>query len=175
MIKVSENVTESPTRNRSIVLRVAWLAMLLFGTWLLWSGLFKPLLIGLGVLSTALTVYVAKRMGFFDTSLYTSKISFRHVGYLAWLGKQVVLSSLEVARVVLHPRLPISPTVIEIDSRSPNQVDQVILANSITLAPGTLAMDVHDGRLLIHALTKTAAAELTAGEMNSRVARMREE
>lgn len=164
------------TRRRpSTASRAAWLALLLFGTWLLWSGLFKPLLIGLGIVSTALTVYVAKRMGFFDTDLYAFRVSVRLIGYVGWLGKEVVRSSFDVARLVLTPSLPISPTVVEIEAQSSDPVDQVILGNSITLTPGTLALDVHNGRVLVHALTRAGADEVSAGEMNARVTRMRAE
>jgi multicomponent Na+:H+ antiporter subunit E len=172
MSDAPDNMSGSTTSNRSVLRRALLFALLLFATWLVWSGLFKPILITLGFLSCALTVYIARRMGFFDTT-YGLKVSLRPIGYLAWLCKEVLFSSLEVARVVLTPRLPISPTVIAIDALSAHTADQVILANSITLTPGTLALDVHDGRILVHALTKAGAAELTAGEMNARVARLR--
>jgi multicomponent Na+:H+ antiporter subunit E len=71
--------------------------------------------------------------------------------------------------VVIDPKLPINPRTVEIKSNSGHLVDQVILANSITLTPGTLALDLHDGVIKVHSLTEEGARELLAGEMNRRV------
>jgi len=59
--------------------------------------------------------------------------------------------------------------------RDKHPVDQAILANSITLTPGTLALDVHDGEIIVHALTRAGADELERGEMDRRVAALRVE
>ena len=66
-------------------------------------------------------------------------------------------SSLEVARVILDPRLPISPRIVEIEATARHPVDQVILGNSITLTPGTIALDVQGGVLQVHTLTQEGA------------------
>lgn len=148
---------------------------LLIAAWLLWSGLFKPLLLGLGVFSCLLAVYLARRMGYFDNEVFALRFGPSLFGYWAWLGREIVRSSLQVARIILTPRLPISPQVFEIRATATHPVDQTMLANSITLTPGTLALDVHDGVILVHSLTKSGADELVAGEMNRRVAALREE
>lgn len=146
------------------------LLLLLAAAWLLWSGLFKPLLLGLGVLSCFLTFTVVRRMGYFDNELFALRLSWSLFGYWAWLAREVLLSSIEVARVVLDPRLPISPSVIEIESTSKRPFGQVLLGNSITLTPGTLTLDLHNGVLRVHALTENSARGLMSGEMDRRVA-----
>lgn len=145
----------------------------LAAAWLLWSGLFKPLLLALGVLSCLLTFYLIRRMGFFDNELFALRFSFRLFIYWAWLAREVVRSSLEVARVVLDPRLPISPRTLKIRATARNPVDQVILGNSITLTPGTLTLDLHEGVLTVHTLTEAGAEDLLQGEMERRVAGLR--
>jgi len=152
-----------------------YLLALLIAAWLLWSGLFKPLLLGLGVFSCLLAVYLARRMGYFDNEVFALRFGPSLFGYWAWLAREIVRSSLQVARIILTPRLPISPQVFEIRATATHPVDQTMLANSITLTPGTLALDVHDGVILVHSLTKSGADELVAGEMNRRVAALREE
>lgn len=149
------------------------LLSLLAAAWLLWSGLFKPLVLGLGVLSCLLTFYLVRRMGYFDNDLFALRFSLRLVAYWAWLGREVVRSSLDVARIVLDPRLPISPRVVRLRATASNPVDQVILGNSITLTPGTLTLDLHEGELTVHTLTAAGAADLESGEMDRRVARLR--
>jgi len=153
---------------RSVVL-----LLFLFCVWLLWSGLYKPLLLGLGALSCLLTFYITRRMGYVDIDVFALRFSYRLIAYWGWLGKEIVLSSIEVARVVLDPKLPISPQIIEIKSTADRAVDQAILGNSITLTPGSLALDVHDGVLKIHTLTGRDADALKSGEMDRRVAALR--
>lgn len=157
----------------SIWNRKLMLLLVLAAAWLLWSGLFKPLLLGLGVVSIAITFLIVRRMGYFDNKLFALHFSFRLFSYWAWLGKQIIRSSLDVARIVIDPRLPISPTVMELKSTAQHPVDQVILGNSITLTPGTLTLDLHKGVIKVHALTEAGARELMAGEMDRRVAELR--
>ena len=153
---------------------MATLMAMLVIAWLLWSGLFKPLLLILGLFSCALTFLLVRRMGYFDNEFFALRVSLKLFGYWAWLAREIFRSSLQVARVVLDPSLPISPRTIEIKSTSGHLVDQVILANSITLTPGTLALDLHQGIIKVHTLTEAGAQDLLAGEMDRRVDALRE-
>ncbi len=154
-------------RNRSTPLV---LTLLLAAAWLLWSGMFKPLLVGLGVFSCVLTVFIIRRMGYFDRQVYAFRYDLRLVGFWLWLLGEIARSSLEVARVVLSRKLRLSAEVIELDVRSLDQVDQVLLGNSITLTPGTLTLEAHNDKLVVHALTAEGARSLRGGEMKRRVA-----
>ncbi len=147
----------------------------LAAAWVLWSGIYTPLLLGLGLFSCLLTIYIKHRMEYFDTEVFALRFGRRLIGYWLWLAKEVVKSSLHVARIVLSPSLPISPQVVKIKASCTHPVDQAILANSITLTPGTLALDVYKGEITVHALTKAGADELKQGEMDRRVAALREE
>ena len=147
----------------------------LVAAWLLWSGLYKPLLLLLGAASCLLSFWLVRRMGYFDDELFALRFSLRLLRYWWWLGGEIIRSSLEVARVVLDPKLPISPKLIDLEAKSPHAFDQVILGNSITLTPGTLAIDVHEGVIKVHTLTEEGARELMSGEMNRRVIGMRKE
>jgi multicomponent Na+:H+ antiporter subunit E len=148
------------------------LLIFLAAAWILWSGFFKPLLLGLGVFSCLLTYVVVKRMGYFNDQFFALHFSFRLFSFWLWLGREVIRSSIDVARIVLSPSLPISPRVIEIKVTAQHPVDQVILANSITLTPGTLALDLHNGVIKVHALTEAGARDLLSGEMDKRVAQL---
>lgn len=166
---------ESGRTTGVIAARAATLAVVLAVAWLLWSGLYKPLLLALGAFSCALVVYAALRMHLFDYSVFTLRFSWRLIGYWAWLGKEIVKSSLHVSRVVLSPRLPISPTVADLEASSRHPVDVAMLGNSITLTPGTLTIRIRDGGLMVHALTRDGAQDVIDGEMNRRVASLRKE
>ena len=153
--------------------RILILAVLLIAAWVLWSGYLKPLLLGLGALSCLLTVWIVRRMGYFDDENFAFHYDWRLLGFWAWLGREVVVSSIEVARIVLRRRLVVEPRVVNIDGSGLGPVDLALLGNSITLTPGTLTLDVHEGRLLVHALTADGAAALERGEMQRRVAALR--
>lgn len=145
------------------------LLLSLIAAWLLWSGLYKPLLIGLGASSCLLCFWLVRRMGYFDDQLFALRISPRLLRYWLWLGGQIIRSSLDVTRIVLDPKLPISPTIVDLEAESPHPFDQVVLGNSITLTPGTLTIDVYADVLKVHALTEDGAREILAGEMRRRV------
>ena len=162
-----------PKTNKLI--KILQLAILLAAAWLLWSGFFKVLIVSFGAFSCLLVLYLAKRMHYFDTELYALRYGPQLLIYLAWLAKEVVKSSLDVARIVLDPKLPISPKIVDIKATARHPVDQVLFANSITLTPGTLALDVYNGIIKVHALTEEGANDLMAGEMDRRVAALHED
>jgi multicomponent Na+:H+ antiporter subunit E len=136
-----------------------------------WSGLFKPLLLGLGILSCLLTFLIVRRMGYFNEEIFPPRFSYglRLVGYWFWLGREIFRSGLDVTRVILDPKMPISPREVTITANPPSSMDQVIFANSITLTPGTLALDLHNGVIKVHCLTEDGAKQLLDGEMDRRV------
>lgn len=151
-------------------MRIALTFLLWMAIWLLWSGLYKPLLIILGLLSCSLTLFLAYRMGFFKRDVFSLHLAHRLVPFWGWLGLELIKSNLLVARIVLDPKLPISPTVVNLTAQTSDPVLQAILGNSITLTPGTVTLDDHEGKLLVHCLTKQGAQDLLAGDMNQRVA-----
>ncbi len=153
--------------------RIVMLAVLLAAAWLLWSGLFKPLLLALGAVSCLLVLIVAHRMHLFDTDVFALRFTTRLVRFWVWLGREIVRSSLEVTRAVLSPRLNISPTVAEFDTRCGHPVDRAILGNSITLTPGTLTVSIDGERFTVHALTEGGARDILTGEMDRKVNRLR--
>jgi len=163
------------TSSSQTITRMLVLLVPLAAAWLLWSGIYKPLLLALGAFSCLLTIYIKHRMKYFETELFALRFGRRLIGYWLWLTREVVKSSLDVARIVLSPSLPISPQVITIKASCKHPVDQAILANSITLTPGTLALDVHNGEIVVHALTSEGAEELRQGEMDRRVLALRKD
>ncbi len=153
--------------------RLILLALLLAAAWLLWSGLYKPLLLGLGVVSCVLTLWVVRRMGYFDADVFAFRYNFRLMGFWGWLGAEIVRSSIAVARHVLSPALKVEPRSVRLDVSHLEPVDQALLGNSITLTPGTLTLDVDQGQLLVHALDVDGAQGLVDGEMQRRVEDLR--
>lgn len=150
---------------RAIVLFAA-----LYATWLLLSGHYTANLMIYGALSCAGVVAIAMHLGIVDDEAVPLQLLPGHVSYLPWLAKEIVLSNLSVARVILTPSLPIHPRIVAIEVSQKSEVAQVIHANSITLTPGTVTLDARNGRFLVHALTTHSAEGLLSGEMDRRVA-----
>jgi len=149
--------------------RIVALFLVLAVAWLLWSGIYKPILLVLGLFSCLLCLYLVHRIGFFSAPSGLHLL-LRLPGYWFWLAKEIVKSSIEVARIVLSPRIEINPTVVKMDADPQGPIGQAILANAITLSPGTVAVDLHEGRLTVHCLTAAGADELVNGETNRRTA-----
>ncbi len=147
------------------------LGALLFVLWLLLSGHWdNPLLVGFGVISAALCVWLAMRMDVADREGVPLRLALRTPLYWPWLTLQVCRANIEVARLILHPRLPISPTVVRIPMPHRTPLGRAVYANSITLTPGTVSMTIDRDTMLVHALTEDNAREILAGEMGRRVA-----
>jgi multicomponent Na+:H+ antiporter subunit E len=145
------------------------LAMFLFVLWMLLSGHYTPLLLLFGLLSTLLVVLLAARAELIDRESHLIFLKASILLYWFWLGREIIKSNIDVARRILDPRLPISPTVFTVHANQKTELGRVIYANSITLVPGTVAMHVDDGIITVHALTQVAADDLRRGEMNRRV------
>ena len=94
--------------------------------------------------------------------------------YWPWLGWQMVLSALNVTRLILHPRLPISPTMVKVTALQDSAVGLTTYANSITMTPGTISVEVSEqGKAIwVHAITRENADGFADDEMNRRVAWM---
>ena len=150
-------------------------AVFLTAAWLLWSGLFKPLLLDLGTVSVLITLYILQRMGYFSNETFAFRYSPRLVGFWVWLGKEIVVSSLIVTRIVLQRRISVDPQLVELDASDLDALDQALLGNSITLTPGTLTLDVHKNRILVHAITSETAVSLEQGEMMDRVRALKDD
>ena len=144
----------------------------LFGTWLLLSGHYNPLLIGLGLASCAVVVFVTHRMDVIDHEGHPVHLTWRFAIYLPWLVAEIAKANWDVARRILPFGPSISPTMLRVQSTQTNDLGRVVFANSITLTPGTVSVEVAPGEILVHALSKDAGLGLAEGEMDRRVTRM---
>jgi len=145
------------------------LILALAAFWLLLSGYFAPKLLILGAISVlAITWFVDRRMRVVDLEGHPSHLSLNALTYWPWLLWEIVKSGWDVTRIILHPRLPISPEIIRVPATQSTDVGVVIYANSITLTPGTIALETDDGSILVHALTRAGAEGLASGDMDRR-------
>jgi multicomponent Na+:H+ antiporter subunit E len=152
------------------MVHVLSLVALLSAIWLLLSGMFYPLFLVLGAASIALVIWLAARMDVADHEGVPVSLGWRTLVYWPWLLKQIAMSNLDVARRVLSPSLPVSPVTFKVTALQRTPLGRTIFANSITLTPGTVCLDLDENTLRVHALTAEGASALREGEMNRRVA-----
>jgi len=157
---------------RFILLHTISLSLALFGLWLLLSGLFTPLLLGLGVASVILIVWVAHHMDVIDHEGHPIHLTKRAFLYWPWLIGKIVKSNFQVARAIVTRDMPIKPSILKVRSTQKTELGQVVYANSITLTPGTVTIEVSKDIVTVHALTQDSAADLNTGEMDRRVTNM---
>ena len=124
---------------------------------------------GLGFISSASAVFLARRMGIVDAEGLPLSLVPGLLRYAPWLFGTVIQANFDVARRILHPRLPITPTVIRVPAEQRTAPGRVSYANSITLTPGTISLEVSDDEIEVHALSVDAAEDLQSGEMGRRV------
>jgi len=155
-------------------MRVISLALSLFVFWLLLSGHYTAFLVTSGAVAAALIAWFGLRLGYADEEGHPIDLLARALLYWPWLLKEIVKSALDVALIIVKPSLPISPRLVRLTTSQRHPVGTVVYANSITLTPGTITVEVgrREHALLVHALTKSAAEGLAAGEMDRRVTAM---
>ena len=148
------------------------LFIVLFGIWLALSGHYTPFLIISGAVCAALCVALVVRMDRIDRVAPLIHLTWRLPVYWVWLAWQVILSSIDVTRRVLDPRLPIEPLIERIPATQKTDIGLVTYANSITLTPGTLTTDVREGEIEVHALSRHLVDDLIKSEMDRRVSEL---
>ena len=147
-------------------------------TWLVLSGKFDFFHIALGVISCFIVAFFSGDIMFQNPRVRNyPQIWLRFITYIPWLIYQIWLANLHVVRLVFHPRMMelIDPQMIKFRSRLSSDISMLVLANSITLTPGTITVFVNVmGKYTVHAIDKRSADALP-GEMEQRVAHIYEE
>lgn len=144
------------------------LAAILAALWLGISGVYKPVILGLGAASVLLVVWLSARMEVVGTEHNPALYSWRLPVYWAWLIGQIVTANIHVARLVLQPQR-IRPRVIRAPVPLKTSVAKVTYANSITLTPGTVTLRLEDDFVEVHAIDDHSAAGVEDGSMARRV------
>lgn len=166
-------------RSRSILGRQLFLAVLLAGilmaVWMVWSGHTEPWLLTLGLISVLSVVLLTWRLQILDDETVPIGLNWRLPGYLLWLAKEIVRANIDVARRILNPSLPIRPAVVRFSASPRTELGRVILANSITLTPGTVSVDLQGESIWVHALAYSGNPADVGEAMDRRVVAMEKE
>ena len=146
----------------------------LFAIWFCFSGYTETFFIVSGIISCLIAVYCSAKMGVLTNDkrhqlIYAKPLSPKYILWLIWLFKEIIVSSLAVSIKVWQSNLKITPILTWIDSKNETDIALTTYANSITLTPGTVCVDIQDNHLLIHALVKENIKSLKTGDMDKRI------
>jgi multicomponent Na+:H+ antiporter subunit E len=153
--------------------RALVLFVLLLAFWQVLSGRLDPLFITLGLLSAGAVTVLSVRLleGVLGAAADHPKVRpLQLLGYLLWLIGRLPPAGLHVARVVLDPRIPPRPGVVRFRTTLASPAARTLLANSITLVPGTMTLAVEGDEFTVHAFTPGALDDLANAATQRRIA-----
>ena len=161
----------------SPMVHMTCLALVLFAFWMVLSGRTETKFVVYGILTAVVTTWVTYPLLLVPNKdgskkYYVFGFSIpKMIMYFFWLMWQLVLANIDVLLATTGQELNIDPKVVRFRFKADNPMASVVLANSITLTPGTVTMNVtDDGVYEIHALTVGAAAGVLDGGMQKKVA-----
>ena len=161
-----------------------WLAysVLLVGLWVALSGRLNGLFLTPGIISTAVVLIVTESIfhpsdpvGFERPPSrfgWLAGTVVRLVVYFPLLLWEIAVANVHVVRLVLNPRMPISPSLVEFESPLRTEASNAVLANSITLTPGTVTVDMSAHRFIVHCISETSRQGIQDGALLKRVAHL---
>ena len=152
------------------IMKFVLTALIMFAFWIFLSGKFSLILLLSGLISSLLVSYMSNDLLIGNGDMKLGFIrTIRFIRFLPWLLWQIVLANIDLAIRTLHPKMPINPMLINFKNNLKTDLGMVILANSITLTPGTVTIDVNENEFLVHVISEKAAQSLISGEMQARV------
>ena len=143
------------------------LFFILFSLWLLMSGHYNFLIVGLGIISCVFCVYVAKRGKLIDEEGLPIFFIPRLLNYLIWLFKEILKSNLSTAKVIINGQ--VEPETFTVKTSQVTDVAKVTYANSITLTPGTVTTKIQKDIFEVHALNSDFGNDVRTNEMDKKV------
>lgn len=127
------------------------ITLTLFVIWVILNGNFSAEVLGSGAVVALLTSFLfCRSCNIFEEIRMNPKSLIYTVVYIFVFIIELVKSNFDVARRVVSPKLPINPGIVEVKTKLKSKIGRMILANSITLTPGTFTVEITGDRLFIH-------------------------
>jgi len=150
---------------------------LMFALWIIFSGIFEPLFIWMGIISSIIVATMCHELLFPHSRPIYFRFVFTFIAYLPWLLWQILKANLHLMKIVFHPRMMdmIDPHIITFRTPLKSPLSITAMANSITLTPGTITVSAdREGLFRVHAIDKTSAEGLP-GTMGKKIERVFED
>ena len=147
--------------------RTLLLFLILMGLWLLMSGHYTPLIICFGVASSGFAAWMSHRLGGNDKEGLPLHLFLRLPSYLLWLFKEIIKANIATGKMILRKNDATELFFIATTQKSAAGI--ATHANSITLTPGTVTVDIGDEGFIVHALGPEFGDDIRSGEMDKKV------
>ena len=149
--------------------------VLLLATWAVFSGKFDAFHLGMGALSSLIVTWLSQDLLFKDREKDLGERlaeAARFIGYVFWLLWQIVLANVHVFKLAMtkEGEKEMSPRVVKFKTKLKTDFAKFVYANSITLTPGTITIQINGNQYLVHAISEAVEKDLLTGEMERRVA-----
>ena len=159
-----------PTKKYNQTNHLIILFVSIFVFWFILSGLIAPFMLLLGLVSTAFVVYIINKMDLIDEEISFHNFSITGLLlYLPWLLKEIIISNIKVCLYIVIPNKKINPQIIKVKSSQTSDLGHVLYANSITLTPGTVTIDVNGDIFTVHTLDYQFKESLESNEMDRKI------
>ena len=157
------------TEKRKII-HILGMLIILTTLWLLLSGHYTLLIASLGVVSVISVAWITLRMDLLEFAQPDAfRQTLRSFPYGVWLIREIIKANIDVCLRILNPALPIQPQLVNIKATQQGDLARASYANSITLTPGTISIDVDGDYIEVHALSVNGVEGLAGGEMDRRI------
>ena len=144
--------------------------LVLFGLWLLMSGIYKPMIVWLGLASACVAVYAVRRMDAVDGYRVGPFINpFKLLLYVIWLFGEIAKSNIAVTRLILAPKMILRQHLFRVPNTQKSELAEVVFANSITLTPGTITVETEKDAFWVHAVSNDEGDHDALADMDARV------
>ncbi len=151
-------------------LRTILSILTLFALWLLLSGIYKPLIVWLGLASSIVAVLVVRRMDAIDGHRLSIPLKpLKFITYLFWLLKEIAVSNIAVTKLILSPDMRLHQHFFRVPNTQRSELGAAIYANSITLTPGTVSVEIDRDAFWVHAADFSDADHAALADMDARV------
>lgn len=158
------------TQNSGETLRTILSILTLFAVWLLLSGIYKPLIVWLGLASSIVAVLVVRRMDAIDGHRLSIPLKpLKMITYLFWLMKEIAVSNIAVTKLILSPDMRLRQHLFRVPNTQRSELGSAIYANSITLTPGTVSVEIERDAFWVHAADFSDDDHVALADMDARV------
>ena len=151
-------------------MRIVLTSIIFAALWLLWSGIYKPLLVTFGGFSIFVVVLILWKMNKVDSyRLHFPFKPLKLLAYLFWLLGEIIKANITVSKIILSPNMSIRQNLFSVPYSQKSDVAQTIFANSITLTPGTISVETENESFLVHALCYKPTDVDALSDMDKRI------
>lgn len=149
---------------------LTFITLLIF--WFMLSGQFSTIIVTSAVIYALIAAYFTHDYFIEGISFAGTKRILKFIAYLPWLFWEIILANLQIAYIVLSPKMPISPELVETETDLQTDYGKTALGNSITLTPGTVTIEFRNGKILVHAITNEHAQDIRNKDIEKKILRI---